>query len=429
MKISLPTWPLTSLLSFSLLSLGPATAALAHDQQLTPAEWVRRLGSDVFQEREEATQSLEKLGVEAREALAEGLTSPDAEIVRRCRILLPLIESQEMELLIKKISAPNADPEGLKLPGWERFKNKIGSDPEAKKFYLELCRAELPLMRDVERKPENGLNLIQQRIRNVSPNAAVGFQRVNAIPVAQVSETELGAVLFCALNPQVTIPPNSQFPISSMLRNPSARAMIQRSDPGTPLRRLVAQWLTSSVDFQIMISNLHLAKDLALKEAPDMATRILENLLAKKIAAGAYQKGMAICALDKISNKSHVKLLLPFFSDDTIIQLNNLGVGNNINMVSTQVNDIALAHAIHLTGQDHRSYQFYNAEPGRVLRLDSPYSLGFGNQKLRDEAFAKWSKWMKETNFDPNAVPAKPEGTVSKPASPNTVTKPAAPKP
>ncbi len=88
-----------------------------------------------------------------------------------------------------------------------RYKEQFGSAPDAQKFFLEMVRSELVLIRDVERRPENGWELILGRCQTFTRNPVVVTGRPGGTggPIPQISEAELGGVLFCALNPKVKV--------------------------------------------------------------------------------------------------------------------------------------------------------------------------------------------------------------------------------
>lgn len=383
------------LLVFSILCIpagGPFQKVMGQTPQSTSFELVRRLGSSQFQEREEASDQLEKMGAEARDALIDGMNSPDPEIVRRCRILLPLIENLEMESLVKKLSSNSADPDQLKLPGWERFKEKIGSDAPSKKLFLEMFRAEVALIREIERRPEVGFDLIQGRCQTWL--GARNFPNQRGVGVNPITEGEFGAILFCALHPKVKIPQQNLNFINSLFYNQAVRTMLTNSTEGTPIRKLIGKWLAYPTDVNALVQNLYLAKNLNLKEGGELAAQILKDISTKKIVANPYQKGTAICTLGKLGDKSQVKLLVAYFNDDSLIQV----INNNQDRIQIQVNDVALAMAIHLTGQDSKGYGFA-VNQGRITSFEI-YGLGFSSQDKRDQAFSKWAKWAKENKMD-----------------------------
>ena len=54
--------------------------------------WIGQLGSERFEDREQATQRLSKLGKDALPSLREAIKSPDAEVRRRAQELVEEIQ-------------------------------------------------------------------------------------------------------------------------------------------------------------------------------------------------------------------------------------------------------------------------------------------------------------------------------------------------
>lgn len=372
----------------SVLGIAPFSGPMAMDPQNPPAgELIRLLGSEVFREREQATETLERLGVGARDAILGGLKSEDPEVVRRCRLILPMVESKEMETLIQKLSSPNFNPEELKVPGWTRFKEMMGAGASERKLFVEICKADLPLLRDVERKPELGFDLIQAKCVLVQRN----FQAPAGSGIAQVAEGELAAILFCATNPKVRIPPASLHVVNNLLYNNSVRSAVTSAADGSPLRKLVSLWLSSPTDPAILAQNLYIASNLKLKESVDLAVRVLAPKDPKGlVGVTAHQKSVAIITVGTMGNKSHIPVLLNFLADDGIVT----NFQFNKERGTTQVNDCALAMLVQLTGQSHKDYGFSFANNGRPGNF-TPYGMGFTSNQLRKDAFDKWEKWAK----------------------------------
>ncbi len=361
--------------------------ALAQGPPVTPVELVRLLGSDVFRERERATASLEQMGMEARDSILGGLKSDDPEVVRRCRLILPMVENLEMEGLIQKLSRPDFNPEELKVPGWGRFREIAGTGDSARKLFVEMCKLDLAFLRDVERKPEQGFDLIQAKCLLTQRN----IQVPGGSGVVPIATGELGAILFCATNPKVRIPPNSLHTINNLLYNPSVRMAITTGDEDAPIRKLVSLWLASPTDPAFLVQNLYITTNLNLKEGVDLAVRILSPKDPKALdAVNAHQKSVALNTLGRMGSKAQIPLVQQFMADNAIVT----NFQFNKEKGTTQVNDVALAMLIHLTGQNHKDYGFSFATNGRTLNF-SPYGMGFTSVPFRKEAFDKWEKWAK----------------------------------
>jgi hypothetical protein len=77
----------------------PAKAAPAKSEQEIQ-QWIARLGSNRYREREQATQELAQLGTSALAALKQAGNSADAEVRRRSRQLLERIEPAPVRYVV-----------------------------------------------------------------------------------------------------------------------------------------------------------------------------------------------------------------------------------------------------------------------------------------------------------------------------------------
>jgi hypothetical protein len=82
-----------------LAPLAPATA------QETPADWIRKLGSRNYADREKAARALEQLGQPAVAALREAMTHADLETKRRAILIMERIEDRLMQEELSVASA------------------------------------------------------------------------------------------------------------------------------------------------------------------------------------------------------------------------------------------------------------------------------------------------------------------------------------
>ena len=96
-------------------------------------ELVRRLGSEVYREREEVQADLAKMGRLARQAVAEGAaTDADPEVRLRCARLLPKANSDDLKARIDTFLADADGKYEHSLPGWNQFRKTVGSDKDRK---------------------------------------------------------------------------------------------------------------------------------------------------------------------------------------------------------------------------------------------------------------------------------------------------------
>src|SRR5262249_7311030 len=87
---------------------------------------VRKLGSEDFEEREEAQKKLINFGRFARAALLEGAnTSPDPEVRTRCAQLLPSANALDTQAKLEPFLADTEGRYEHDLPGWKTFRGVV----------------------------------------------------------------------------------------------------------------------------------------------------------------------------------------------------------------------------------------------------------------------------------------------------------------
>src|SRR5436305_3368174 len=112
---------------FLLLTSAGLSTAAGSARELAPAEkekaraLLRRLADRNFKAREKATAELLRLGPAARLILEEGVKDSDAEVRRRCRLLLRLVTRTDTEIALENYLLKKDATGLLKLPSWARF--------------------------------------------------------------------------------------------------------------------------------------------------------------------------------------------------------------------------------------------------------------------------------------------------------------------
>jgi WD40 repeat protein len=98
-----------------LVSLGVLSAAAGPEDDATIERLVRQLGSDSFTERETAGKRLAELGDAAEPHLRQALTSSDAEVARRARVLLEALRGPRCWRHSQPLQAVAFAPDGQTL--------------------------------------------------------------------------------------------------------------------------------------------------------------------------------------------------------------------------------------------------------------------------------------------------------------------------
>lgn len=246
--MSRPTVALALVVTLSAVHL-PARAE-------EPAVLVQRLAADDYAARETATLRLFKLGRAATAALRDGLKSDDAEVRRRCAMLLPLAERSEQDVWLDGFVAGsvNGDPP----TGWAALRKVAGDGLEARMLFAELTRTDKEILTLLEKDPARLASQAAERCRRLQARFAGGGAAKDDVPAGEVAAALLAAAATTNLDPQTF----NQ--LTSLFYQPFVRAAVQRT-PGAS--RLVARVLAQrSSDIYQMSQTAYMAKNLGLHE-------------------------------------------------------------------------------------------------------------------------------------------------------------------
>jgi hypothetical protein len=377
-----------TLLSHSAGSSDPTEPAGA--EQKKALELVRQLGSDLYEEREKASEQLQRLGLAARPALEKGSTDEDAEIRRRCQDLLPAV----MEIdLRNRIAAFLADKEGKcthNLPLWPAFRKAVGDDVVARQLFAEMVQGEtLSFLLDCADSPDRQGELLerfarraQQKMYQQVPGKIPG--QFGALQERQLSHGDFAALLFIGGEAK-SGGGREQAPyiISSMLYQPFARPALSEGPQAPALRKLLIRWMNNQTNENVILQLTQSAQNLGLKESNDYLLSVIRD---KKVR-GIYMAQVVI-NLGRMNNKEHIPVLETLLEDQTQlgqIQFNKVR-GN------TELRDVALSMLVQLTGQSHKDYGFsFLAEHANLVW--APNYAGFTTSEQREAAHKKWKTW------------------------------------
>jgi hypothetical protein len=383
--------PLTSprriLAAGLLILLAAPTFAnpLAESEAEKARKLVRQLASGDFRARESASNELVRMGSAVEPILREGFDYPDPEVRFRCRHLLPLALSYDLE---KRLQAFLAQKETKELPppaGWARFKEIVGDDKQTRDLFAQMHRYDAEIMANLENKPAELRDKLAARCTDLMSMQNYNVSRNTGVPADQLS-----FILFACLDPKVKLGPEPQSYLNSALHSmsyaPRTKEMVKTSPP---IRKLLLKYLSDGGSYAAS-NSLYILSNLEMPEVVDFARKIL-----KGPTSDIYGKGMALSVLGRFGGKESVPEILPFLDDKSSIGMTQFGNGNQIN---TQMRDVALATLVQLTGQNLRDYDFAYLKMfgGRVAINNfsmSPSLLGFSDDAARDAAQKRWKDW------------------------------------
>src|SRR5207237_676084 len=131
-------------LTVGLLFLAGAPAAgnpgLSDREADQARQLVRDLGANDYRTRERASGQLVRMGSAVEPILREGLAAPDPEVRSRCRHILPLALTYDLERRLQAFLAGREDKEHPAPAGWERFKAITGDDAKTRELFAAMHR-------------------------------------------------------------------------------------------------------------------------------------------------------------------------------------------------------------------------------------------------------------------------------------------------
>ena len=114
--------------------------------------------------------------------------------------------------------------------------------------------------------------------------------------------------------------------------------------------------------------------------------------MLEKPGASSNMRQFAVLTVAKLGDASHFPLLESLLNDHAVC------AQQRIDQISyqTQVRDVALAAMVHIAGQDPRRFGFPRIMPHKDYLITTD-SLGFANDKERQAALDKWTKYRESS--------------------------------
>lgn len=376
-------FPLAALLSCGLAVAAPPSPADSPDSKKA-RELTAQLASPKYRERERAAAELIKMGRSAKPALQEGAKSPDPEVQTRCQQLLPQALALDLNFRIDRFLKDTDGKLTHDLPLWKTYREKVGSDENARKLFADMLRANGALLEAAEEEPGKLTDLVQRRSQemyqelfgNPFGGGFRGGYRPNALNVA-----DLCCLMFAASNPAykpaqpdyMLVNLYSQAPFTNQLRDEKA---------GSAYRKVFFTFLDARMDENTLNQAGWILCQFRIKEGADVLAKALTDGKATQV----YSKANALCCLGTIGGKEHLKTVEPFLKDATEMQQ---FVGRAGQRTTIKVKDVALAITIHLSGKNPKDYGFaqWMVIPNNPIQY---HLLGFASDEERGKAFEKW---------------------------------------
>ena len=394
----------------------PATLRVSAEDTARARALVRRLGSDIFRDRDDATRELAALGRRARAALEEARSDPDPEVSARVNHLLPRAALDEMGARVATFLADAEARYEHDIPGWPKFRVALGDDAASRDLFAELLadRANYDILTRLGGAPAAltpGLTALAGgtaalRVESAAPaglRAAAAARRqilhskMNPSQAERAEGTvprwpspaEFALILLAESDAPEPESPTYGTALSAAQHfyAPGVKESITGNHKhSAALRQLTWRWLDARVGpgMPPVAIGAHLQLDPA--RLADFAARTL-----RKLTPNAYDRVAAINAIGQAGGRAHLGALTAVFADERpYFNQANLG-GFDI-----RVCDFALATALEATGQKPTDYGLSAHPAAKFLRRAGSNSYYFESDaagtagKKSQAAFEKW---------------------------------------
>lgn len=400
----------------------PKSLSIPSDELSKSRDLVKQLGSEQFNEREEAELALAKMGRLARPALLEGVNSdPNAEVRSRCSTLLPKATALEMKA---RMDVFLADVEGKydhDLPGWHQFRSTIRNDwsllgypvwsdrsldKAARGVFVELIST--PANRSVIMAAGGSQSDLGQIVaarrqelyfQKYPRPIGIGGGGLATMVRRDPTVEDMAALLFGESQVPSHFVPRT-ISIAVLMTASGFNAQIQKTDDkGKVYRAIAIAWLESRRDPIEMYTAMTTASTMNL---PQQTVRLAVRLFTTP-GAQVFYRGNAAATLARLGGKEHVPMLESIFEDNAIlttirrVEPGGPGMPNKIVNYEIQLRDVALGVAIVLTGQNHEEYGFvdqFKANAGAGVGYN--YTRYYLSEEKRKDAFEKWKAWREK---------------------------------
>ncbi len=380
-------------LSLPLAAQSPSGAVAEGEPVAEATQWVRQLGDPSYVERERASRKLAAMGVDARPALMEALQADDEEVRYRARGLLLKILDDDLNSRIARFTADINGGVDANLPGWRPYRDLVGDSLDNRRLFVEIIRSEPLLMEALESSPQEATEALRIRANSLQQEMQQPQFFDNQHVPHRVALGTVVAFFLAAADEDVAIDENIGRIVQSILYQSSFQVDINSGVRAEPLRRMLGRWIVRNRSTTMAYQGLHFAMQYNLQEGRELAIHLIQ--------AGGQPANLlqtALLVLGRFGDADDLKTVEPLLKDTSPVQF-----GANQENFQQEVRDIALAVAIHLSGQELREYGFSNAQPNPQM-LYNPGTLTFTSPAMRDAAFGKWEAWRAK---QPAATPGK----------------------
>jgi len=389
-------------------------------QELSRArELVRKLGSELYREREDAYAELVKMGRLARPVLLEAATSDaDPEVRFRTSRLLPKAGADDLAARLETFLADKDGKFDHDLPGLKQYRTVVGKDEKARSLFVEFVKSpyNVELLQSLDRGATEGGRAISDRrthLFSMMQHRNIGGRISQP---QQIEFADLACLMFAeSVTPSKEIPRGMWNHITgaTFLQQPASMNTLNNANSAhsEAYRRIIGQWLESRDDAQDLNQLAHLIGN-QLRTFPQ-SLPLLRRIIVTEGVHG-YAKGQALMFLIQQRGKEEHGFLTSLLNNDTLVTTVWFGNINPKNQQPQQhqclLRDVALAMLVTQNGQKMKDYgyAFPNNQPE-----PNPQSIGYGNyaftsDEARTAALVKYGFWQLKRSFtEPVKEPVK----------------------
>ncbi|MDB5312224.1 MAG: hypothetical protein JWO38_6426 [Gemmataceae bacterium] len=374
-------------------SAGPVAAASPDPKDLAvpPTELakardlVEKLGSETYDDREDAQDDLAKMGRLALQPLVEGLSShPSPEVRFRCQTLLPKAAAEDLHA---RLATFLADAEGKfehDLPGWNEFRKITGETPAGRAVFVDLLADPVnrSLVLAAAGPPGEIGSLVAARKQELY---FLQFPRTSTATRKEPSVADVTALMFAEAQVASTVVPRTISTTSLYTASGFSTAVADSGPKGRVYRAVAVHWMATRDDAIPLHQAVLVGSNLGLsKEAAGVAAK----LVRLKGAVVSY-RAQAATTIARLGARDQLPALEAVFGDDTVMRSIRMGAGGRAEPAEAQLRDLVLAAAVQLTDQDPAEYGF--AGPAGATR----FTWHLPADK-RAAAFEKWKAWREK---------------------------------
>ncbi len=396
-------------------------------QELSKArELIKRLGSEIYREREEAHAELAKMGRLARPALLEAATNDaDPEVRYRCSRLLPRAGADDLKAKLDTFLADTESKYEHDLPGLKQFRKFVGTDEKARALFAEAVKSpyNVEMLQAIDKNPTEAGRAISDRRTQLYSQIQQRFVGGRQ-PVApkQLDLPDIALLLFAeSITPAKEIPRTGPWSyvtgVTFLQQNSSMQVLGGNNAPhGKSFKKIVAQWMESRDDPNDLNQMAYIAGQ-TLRNLPQ-SIPLLHKIIHHENTHG-YAKGQALMHLTQQKGKEELPLLYKLLGNDTQVQIVWFGQnGNQAIQHQCLLKDVAFAYIVTLHGHNMSDFGF-KYPPGAVVQANQ---IGYGNfafenDEARRKAMVKWG-FLRFKHGPTGGPPRKQDAATKKDAAP-----------